>query len=102
MNAIFHIFRKEITDAMRDRRTLAMVLLSSLLILPIMLLVISEVVSQSETQEEKRRVLAANIEQAPSLENFILRQGYQIEKAPEGYEEKLRNKEVTQPLAQAP
>lgn len=98
MNAIFHIFRKEITDAMRDRRTLAMVLLSSLLILPIMLLVISEIVSQSETQEEKRRVLAANIEQAPSLENFILRQGYQIEKAPEGYEEKLRNKEVTQPV----
>ena len=98
MNAIFYIFRKEIIDAMRDRRTLMMVLISSLLILPIMLLAISELTAQIESQEEKRLVLAVNMEQAPGLENYILRQGYQIEHAPTDYEQKSRNKSLTKPV----
>ena len=45
MNAIFVIFRKEINDAMRDRRTLMMVLFSSLIAVPLLLLIVSEVMS---------------------------------------------------------
>lgn len=98
MNAIFHILKKEIIDAMRDRRTLMMVLVSSLLILPVLLLAISEITSQIESQQEKRLVLAVNMQQAPGLENFILRQGYQIEDAPKDYEQKSRNKILTKPV----
>ncbi len=102
MNAIFVIYRKEISDAMRDRRTLLMVLLSALLFVPLLLLIVSEVMSQVESQEVKRTVLAVNIQQAPGLENFILRQGYQVLAAPKDYEEKLRNKELTQPVLLVP
>lgn len=98
MNAIFYIFKKEVIDAMRDRRTLMMVLISSLLILPIMLLAISELTEQIESQQEKRLVLAVNLQQAPGLENYILRQGYQIERAPNDYEQKSRNKSLSKPV----
>ena len=98
MSAIFTIFRKELMDSMRDRRTLMMVVFSALLFVPLLLVIFSEVMSQVEAQEDKRMVLAVNIKQAPGLENFILRQGYQIKDAPKDYEEKLRSKELTQPV----
>jgi sodium transport system permease protein len=102
MNAIFTIFRKELTDSMRDRRTLMMVVLSALLFVPLLLAIFSQVMSQVEAQEDKRTVMAVNIKQAPRLENFILRQGYQIKDAPKDYEEKLRSKELLQPVLLVP
>jgi sodium transport system permease protein len=102
MNAIFAIFRKELTDSMRDRRTLMMVLFSALLFVPLLLVIFSEIMSQVEAQEDKRTVMAVNIKQAPRLENFILRQGYQVKDAPKDYEEKLRSKELLQPVLLVP
>jgi sodium transport system permease protein len=102
MNAIYAIFRKELTDSMRDRRTLMMVVFSAILFVPLLLAVFSEVMSQVEAQEEKRTVLAVNIKQAPRLENFILRQGYEIKEAPKDYEEKLRKKDLSQPVLLVP
>jgi sodium transport system permease protein len=102
MNAILSIFRKELIDAMRDRRTMLVVLLSSLLGVPLLLLIVSEVLSQVESQEESRVVLTVGIEHAPRLENYILRQGYQVNAAPAGYEAKLRSKELTRPVLLVP
>ncbi|WP_423680735.1 ABC transporter permease [Undibacterium sp. WLHG33] len=96
------IFRKEIKDALRDRRTLMTALLSSLLGVPLMLFIFSTVLSQVESQEEKRTVLAVGIEYAPQLENFILRQGYQVKTAPVDYEAKSRSKELDQPVLLVP
>ncbi|WP_212677670.1 ABC transporter permease [Undibacterium rivi] len=96
------IFRKEIKDALRDRRTLMTALLSSLLGVPLMLFIFSTVLSQVESQEEKRTVLAVGIEYAPQLENFILRQGYQVKAAPLDYEAKSRSKELDQPVLLVP
>ncbi|MFZ6849842.1 ABC transporter permease [Undibacterium sp. RuRC25W] len=98
MNVLFAIIRKELKDALRDRRTLMTALLSSLLGAPLILLVFSTVLSQVESQEDKRVVLAAGMQYAPRLENFILRQGYQIKAAPADYEAKSRNKEIDQPV----
>lgn len=102
MKAMLTIFRKEIKDALRDRRTLMTALLSSLLGVPLMLFIFSTVLSQVESQEEKRTVLAVGIENAPQLENFILRQGYQIKAAPVDYEAKSRSKELDQPVLLVP
>ena len=102
MNAIFAIFCKELTDSIRDRRTLMMVLFSALLFVPLLLVIFSEIMSQVEAQEDNRTVMAVNIKQAPRLENFILRQGYQIKDAPKDYEEKLRSKELSQPVLLVP
>ncbi|HTD02853.1 ABC transporter permease [Undibacterium sp.] len=102
MKAILAIFRKEMIDAMRDRRTLLVVLLSSLLGVPLLLLIVSEVLSQVESQEVKRTVIAVNMKSAPSLENYILRQGFQIRPAPADYEKKLHSKELIQPVLLVP
>ncbi|WP_395006111.1 ABC transporter permease [Undibacterium sp.] len=98
MREILAIYSKEISDAMRDRRTLMMVLASSLLLVPVLLFVFSTIMSQVESQAVDRSVLAVNMKDAPSLENYILRQGYQIKQAPADYEEKSRNKELTKPV----
>lgn len=102
MKAMLTIFRKEIKDALRDRRTLMTALLSSLLGVPLMLFIFSTVLSQVESQEDKRTVLAVGMEYAPQLENFILRQGYQIKAAPADYEAKSRSKELDQPVLLVP
>jgi sodium transport system permease protein len=102
MKAIFAIFRKEMMDAMRDRRTLLVVLLSSLLGVPLLLLIVSEVLSQVESQEVKRTVVAVGMRNAPDLENYILRQAYQIQEAPSDYEARLRSKDLTQPVLLVP
>ena len=98
MNVLFAIIRKELKDALRDRRTLMTALFSSLLGAPLILLVFSTVLSQVESQEDKRIVLAVGMQHAPQLENFILRQGYQIKPAPIDYEAKSRSKEIDQPV----
>lgn len=98
MKEILAIYFKEISDAMRDRRTLLMVLASSLLLVPVLLFVFSTIMSQVESQSVDRSVIVVNMKDAPSLENYILRQGYQIKQAPADYEEKSRNKELTKPV----
>ena len=98
MREILAIYFKEISDAMRDRRTLLMVLASSLLLVPVLLFVFSTIMSQVESQSVDRSVIVVNMKDAPSLENYILRQGYQIKQAPADYEEKSRNKELTKPV----
>jgi sodium transport system permease protein len=98
MREILAIYWKEISDAMRDRRTLMMVLASSLLLVPVMLFVFSTIMSQVESQAVDRTVMVVNIKDAPGLENYILRQGYQIKSAPADYEEKSRSKELTKPV----
>lgn len=102
MREVFAIYWKEISDAMRDRRTLMMVLASSLLLVPVLLFVFSTVMSQVESQAIDRTVTAVNIKDAPSLENYILRQGYEIKTAPVDYEEKSRSKELIKPVLLVP
>ncbi|WMW81485.1 ABC transporter permease subunit [Undibacterium cyanobacteriorum] len=102
MREVLAIYWKEISDAMRDRRTLMMVLASSLLLVPVLLFVFSTVMSQVESQAVDRTVTAVNIKDAPSLENYILRQGYEIKTAPVDYEEKSRSKELIKPVLLVP
>jgi sodium transport system permease protein len=102
VKAVYAIFRKEIMDAVRDRRTLLVVLLSSLLGVPLLLLIVSEVLSQVESQEIKRTVVVVGIKNAPSLENYILRQDYLVIEAPKDFEAKMRSKELDQPVLLVP
>jgi sodium transport system permease protein len=85
------IFRKEIVDALRDRRTLLTVLISSVLMGPLVLLAISGLVASLESSAEQREVVVAGIGSAPSLRNFIERQTYAVREAPADFEAQLRN-----------
>jgi sodium transport system permease protein len=87
---VLTIYRKEIVDALRDRRTLLTVLASSVLMGPLVLLAISALVASLEANAEQREVAIAGIERAPTLVNFIARQTYTVKPAPADYEQRLR------------
>ncbi len=88
------VFRKELLDALRDRRTLTMVLLSSVAIGPLVLLLISTLVSGIEERAQVREVLAVGMQHAPTLRNYLERQTYAVREAPTDYEARLQDKRL--------
>ena len=92
------VFHKEIVDALRDRRTLATVLLSSVLMGPLVLALLSGLVASMEERADKRVVVTVGIEHAPTLRNFIERQTFRIEPAPDDYEAQLRKSSLGDPV----
>ena len=96
------VFAKEWVDALRDRRTLAVVLLSSVLMGPLVLIALSGLVASFESRAERREVVLDGIEHAPTLVNYLQRQGFAVKPAPEGFEEKLRRSELGDPVLVVP
>ena len=92
------VFCKELVDALRDRRTLAVVLLSSVAIGPLVMVALSALVAGIEKRAEERTVVVAGIENAPTLRNYLERQTYRIEAAPADYEAKLKNQSLGDPV----
>jgi sodium transport system permease protein len=97
MNA-WVVFKKELTDALRDRRTLLVVLLSSVAIGPTVLIALSFLVAGIEKRAEERTALVAGIEQAPTLRNYLERQTYRVEAAPADYESRLKSLALGDPV----
>ncbi|MEO8807478.1 MAG: ABC transporter permease [Burkholderiaceae bacterium] len=102
MQTVLTVFRKEISDALRDRRTLLTVLVSSVLLGPLVLVAISALVASLESRAEARQVVVAGIEHAPSLKNWFERQTYTVKAAPADYEKQLRNAQLTDPVVVVP
>ncbi|ARN23622.1 ABC transporter permease [Piscinibacter gummiphilus] len=102
MKAVWTVYCKEIVDALRDRRTLMVVLVSSVLLGPLVLIALSGLLAQFETQAEKRVVVVDGIEHAPTLRNFIERQTYAIEAPPADYEDRLRRSKFGEPVLVVP
>lgn len=98
MKAAWMVFRKELVDALRDRRTLLTVFISSVAMGPLMLLMISSLVSNLEAQAAQRIVMAVGLEHAPSLRNYFERQSMTIEAAPADYLRKLQDSKLGQPV----
>jgi sodium transport system permease protein len=90
MNAAWAVFRKELVDALRDRRTLLVALLTSVAIGPLVLLLVSSLVGDLERQADQRVLRVHGAEYAPTLVNFVERQSFAVEPAPADYEAKLR------------
>lgn len=98
MKMILVIAYKEFIDAIRDKRTMSMVLISILFGMPMMMIMMSEGAMRSETQQEKKVILVAGIDNAPTLENYIIRQGFKVDKAPNDYEQQLQSKKIIDPV----
>lgn len=96
------IFRKEIVDALRDRRTLLTVLASSVLMGPLVLLALSALVASLESNAEQREVVIGGMAYAPTLVNFIERQTYTVKPAPADYETRLRKATLTDAVIVVP
>ena len=96
------VYRKEIVDALRDGRTLLMVLVSSVLIGPLVLIAISALVGTFEAQAEQRTVYVAGLANGPTLKNFLERQTYTVKEAPGDYEQQLRSAQLAEPVVVVP
>lgn len=92
------VLRKEWIDALRDRRTLAVVLVSSVLMGPLVLVLLSALVAQLESRAEKREVYVQGIEHAPTLVNFLERQTQVVKPAPADFEAQLRSGSFGDPV----
>ena len=105
MNALSQaltVFRKELIDATRDRRTLLVVFVSSVLLGPLMLMFLSGLVAKLEDKAEQREVVLAGMEHAPSLKNYLLRQTWRIREAPADYERLMRDSKLGDPVLVIP
>lgn len=102
MRAAWSVFRKELLDALRDRRTLVMVLLSSVAIGPLVLVLISGLVAGLEKRAEARELLIRGIEHGPTLTNYLQRQTYTLKAPPADYERQLRDSKLGEPVLVIP
>ncbi|CAD5373396.1 ABC transporter permease [Rubrivivax sp. A210] len=102
MKAAWIVYRKELLDALRDRRTLLMVLLSSVAMGPLVLVLVSQLVAGVEKRAEARTVVVHGMEHAPTLRNFIERQTYAVAAAPANYEQQLRDSTLGDPVLVIP
>ena len=102
MAAAWTVYLKELVDALRDRRTLFVVLLSSVAIGPVVLVLVSQLVAGIEQRAEARVVVVHGIEHAPTLRNFLERQTYTVREAPAGYERQLRDSKLGDPVLVLP
>ena len=96
------VFRKELLDALRDRRTLLMVLLSSVAIGPLVLVLISSLVSGIERRAEAREIVVQGLEHAPTLRNYLERQTFTVRAAPVDFERQLADSKLGEPVLVVP
>jgi sodium transport system permease protein len=100
--SVWTVFLKELKDALRDRRTLMAVFISSVLMGPMMLVVLSSLVGRYEKRAEAREIVAIGMDSAPSLRNFLARQTYVVKKAPADWEVQLRESKLGDPVVIVP
>ena len=100
--AVLTVLKKELVDALRDRRTLMTVLVSSVLMGPLVLVAISGLVASLEASAEQREVYVAGLAHAPTLRNFFERQTYVVKDAPADYELQLRKATFSDPVVVVP
>ncbi|MGM9482179.1 ABC transporter permease [Roseateles sp. NT4] len=92
------VFAKELSDALRDRRTLLRLLIPAVLMGPLLLMGLSGLIASLEERADKREILAVGIEAAPTLKNYIERQTYTLKPAPADYEAGLRATTLLEPV----
>ncbi|WP_164962424.1 ABC transporter permease [Rubrivivax sp. JA1026] len=102
LKSAWTVFRKELVDALRDRRTLLTVLLSSVAMGPLVLVLLSALVSSMEERAEARELLVHDIAAAPTLRNYVERQTWTLKEAPADYEAQLRARTLGDPVLVVP
>ncbi|MCK9687506.1 ABC transporter permease [Scleromatobacter humisilvae] len=100
--SIWIVFAKELKDALRDRRTLIAVFISSVLMGPLMLVLLSSLVGRYEKRAEAREVVVIGLDGAPTLRNYIERQTFVVKTAPADWETQLKANKLGDPVVVVP
>ena len=95
-------YLKELVDALRDRRTMLMVLLSSVALGPLTLVLMSILVTDIEKRAEARQVVVMGLEHAPTLRNYLERQTQRIQAAPADYERQIQDSKLGEAVLVVP
>lgn len=88
------VFAKELRDALRDRRTLLAVLLSSVAVGPLMLALMSVLAGTLEERAAAREMRVAGIDSGPTLVAYLQRQGLTVLAAEAGYEAAIASRRL--------
>lgn len=102
MRAAWTVYCKELLDALRDRRTLLMVLASSVAIGPLVLVLVSSLVVGFEKRAEARVVVAEGLQHAPTLRNYLERQTFTVREAPADFRHRLADNSLAEPVLVVP
>ena len=98
LRAMWTVFAKELKDALRDRRTLMVVFVTSVALGPLVLVMLSALIDKFERRAEAREIVAVGMAGAPTLRNFLERQTYVIKPAPTDWEARLRDSKLGDPV----
>ena len=101
-HAIWIVFTKELKDALRDRRTLMAVFISSVAMGPLMLVMLSSLVGRYEQRAEAREIVVIGLDKAPTLRNYIERQTFIAKPAPADWETQLKDSKLGDPVVIVP
>ena len=96
------VFAKELRDALRDRRTLMVVFITSIAIGPLLLVMLSTLIDKLEKRAEAREIVAIGLDHAPTLRNFLERQTYVVKSAPADWEAQLKENQLGDPVVVIP
>ena len=91
MRSAWTVFRKELRDAIRDRRTWMIAIAISLLSGPVVFVLVGNFVSGLESRVAEREVVVAGTARAPTLINYLQRVGARVVEAPADWESDLRS-----------
>jgi len=100
--AIGTVFVKELKDALRDRRTLMVVFITSVAMGPLVLVLLSTLVGKFEKRAEAREIVTVGLDNAPTLRNYLERQTYVIKSAPADWEARLKDSKLGDPVVVIP
>src|ERR1700712_1368879 len=100
--AMWTVFVKELKDALRDRRTLMVVLFTSVAMGPLMLMLLSSLVGKYEKRAEAREIVMIGVENAPTLHNFLERYTFVVKTAPADWEAQLKGSKLGDPVVIVP
>ena len=95
---IWLVLKKEVTDALRDRRTLLRLAVPAVLMGPLLLLAVSTMIGSMQERADKREIMVVGMEHAPTLRNYLERQTFTIKEAPADYEARLRASTLLEPV----
>ncbi|MEP6943902.1 MAG: ABC transporter permease [Betaproteobacteria bacterium] len=99
MHRIFVVTLKELVDALRDRRTMLVTLVTSIAAGPLFLTLILNMAANQAERARELKLAVAGAEYAPALIAFLERQQITVQPAPADYEAKIRAGELDVALA---
>lgn len=83
------VFRKELVDALRDRRTIVTMLVTGIAMGPIALVLMGRYVSGLEEKAAAKKVMVDGLDRAPPLANYFARNGINAVAPPVDYAKEI-------------